>query len=115
MRLAGSSEDDIMSAEAAPVWPSLRAIAPTLRYDASCLGHGLPPAARLAAVTQPVLLTTGATTDPHSAGLPNDFFGAAADAAARHLPDARRMTITVAGHIADPTLLGPILTDFYTD
>lgn len=114
MRLAGSSEAGITAAEAAPVWPTLRELAPTLRYDAACLGDGPPPAERLATVTQPVLLTTGATIDPHSAGLPADFFGAAADATAEYLPNARRTTIEVPGHIPDPALLGPVLTSFYT-
>ena len=114
MRLAGSSNEEIAAAEAAPVWPALRALAPTLRYDAACLGDGPPPAARLAAVTQPVLLTTGESIDAHSAGLPADFFAAAADATAAHIPDVRRMTIGAPGHIPDPALLGPILTAFYT-
>ncbi|MEV5965568.1 hypothetical protein AB0L70_27610 [Kribbella sp. NPDC051952] len=48
----------------------------------ACVGEGPPPAERLAKLAQPVLLSTGATLDPHSAGLPVDFFGAAADAAA---------------------------------
>lgn len=68
MRLAGSSDDQIAAAQAAPVWPRLRALAPTLRYDAACLGDGSPPSDLLAAVTQPVLLTTGASIDSHSAG-----------------------------------------------
>jgi hypothetical protein len=113
MRLAGSSEDDIAGAASSTFWPPLRALAPTLRYDAACLGDGAPPAARLATIAQPVLLTTGVTIDPHSAGLPIDFFGAAADATADHLPDARRATIEAAGHVADPALLGPMLAAFY--
>lgn len=115
MRLAGSSDEDIAGAEAAPVWEDLRALAPTLRHDAACLGDGEPPAALLATVTQPVLLTTGVTTDPHSPGLAFDFFGAAADATAAHLPDGRRATLEVAGHVADPAVLAPMLADFYTD
>lgn len=113
MRLAGSSDDDIAAAEAAPVWPALVTLAPTLRYDAACLGDGRPPAHRLGTITQPVLLTTGATTDPHSAGLPIDFFGAAADAAAAHLPDGQRVTVEVAGHVPDPAIVGPVLATFY--
>ncbi|MEV8372640.1 alpha/beta fold hydrolase [Kribbella sp. NPDC056861] len=113
MKLAGSSEEDIAGAEAAPVWPALVALAPTLRYDAACIGDGPPPADRLAKVTQPVLLSTGATVDSHSAGLPVDFFGAAADAATGYLPNAQRLTIEVAGHIADPAVLGPHLARFY--
>ncbi|GIE28616.1 alpha/beta hydrolase [Actinoplanes italicus] len=114
MRLAGSSEQDIAGAEAAPVWPALRALAPTLRYDAACLGDGPPPANRLATIRQPMLLTTGITVDPHMAGLPVDFFGAAADAAATALPNARRDTLKVEGHVADPAVLGPILSTFFT-
>lgn len=113
MRLAGSSEEDIAGAEAAPVWPALRELAPTLRYDAACLGDGPPPADRLATVRQPVLLTTGVTVDEHMAGLPVDFFGAAADAAAAALPDGRRDTLGVDGHVADPAVLGPILGTFF--
>ncbi|MER7165799.1 alpha/beta fold hydrolase [Micromonospora sp. NPDC000207] len=113
MLLAGSSEQDVAGAQAAPVWPALRALAPTLRYDAACLGDGPPPAHRLARVRQPVLLTTGIAVDPQMAGLPVDFFGAAADAAAAALPDARRDTVEVAGHVADPAVLGPILGTFF--
>ena len=113
MRLAGSPEEQIAAAEAAPVWPALRTIAPTLRYDAACLGNGPPPAERLATVTQPVLLTTGASMEPHSAGLPVDFFGAAADEAAASLPNGHRQTLAAPGHIPEPTILGPILEAFY--
>ena len=47
MQLAGSSDEDIAGAEAAPVWTTLLALAPTLRYDAACLGDG-PPSSTLA-------------------------------------------------------------------
>lgn len=112
MRLAGSPDEQIADAEDAPFWPALRALAPTLRYDAACLGDGPPPTGRLAMVRQPVLLTTGAVTDPHMPGLPVDFFGEAADAAAASLPDAKRTTIEVAGHMADPAVLGPVVAAF---
>ncbi len=115
MRLAGSPVEQIPAAGTDPVWDALRTLAPTLRYDAACLGDGQPPVERLAKVTQPVLLTTGRTTDPHMAGLPVDFFGAAADAAAASIPNARRATIKLTGHVPDPAVLGPILIAFYTD
>ncbi|PSK99308.1 pimeloyl-ACP methyl ester carboxylesterase [Murinocardiopsis flavida] len=113
MRLAGAADEEIAAAETLPVWPALTALAPMLRYDAACIGDGPPPADRLAKVTQPVLLTTGATIDPHSAGLATDFFAAAADAAAAHLPNGRRAVIEVTGHVADPAVLGPILSEFH--
>lgn len=114
MRLAGSSDSDIAAAEAAPVWSALLALAPTLRYDAACLGDGPPPADRLTLVRQPVLLTIGIAVDLQMAGLPADFFGAAADAVAAALPDARRATLEVSGHAADPAVLGPLLTAFFS-
>ena len=75
---------------------------------------GLATPDDLSVITQPVLLTTGAIIDPHMANLPLDFFGAAADATAALIPNAKRTTIEVAGHVADPALLGPILAAFYT-
>jgi len=65
-------------------------------------------------VRQPVLLTTAIAVDPHMSALPVDFFGAAADAAAAALPDARRDTLEVTGHAAHPGELGPILRTFFT-
>ena len=115
MRLAGSSEDDIAGAEASPVWSALRELAPTLRYDAECLGDGSPPVHRLALVRQPVLLTTTVGIDPQMAGLPVDFFGGAADAAADALPDARRVTLEVGGHVADAEALARVLRRFFTE
>lgn len=66
-------------------------------------------------MAQPVLLTTGTTIDPYSSGLPLDFYGAAADAAAANLPNVRRATVPLAGHVPDPGLLSPLLEDFYSD
>ena len=63
-------------------------------------------------VRQPVLLTTSIAVDSHMAGLPVDFFGAAADAAAAALADTRRATLEVQGHVADPAVRGPNLRTF---
>src|SRR5215208_7937388 len=59
MRLAGSSEEDIVGAKKSPFWPGLEAIAHTLAYDAACLGNAQPPTARLAKITRPTLVATG--------------------------------------------------------
>lgn len=37
----------------------MEAMAPTLDYDAACLGDGQPPANRVAQVKQPTLVATG--------------------------------------------------------
>ncbi|MEV4617365.1 alpha/beta hydrolase [Asanoa sp. NPDC049573] len=101
MRLAGSGEAEITAARAAPVWPALEALAPTLAYDAACLGDGRVPTTPL---TQPVLVATGAA-DP--------FFTPAADALTEALPSATRLVLNHPGHVPDPTLLAPLLRDFY--
>ncbi|MEU3270553.1 alpha/beta hydrolase [Saccharomonospora sp. NPDC006951] len=113
MRLAGAPDEQIAAAESTPMWPGLLALAPTLRYDAACIGDGPPPKDRLAGVTRPVLLTTGAEGDAHTAGLPGDYFSIAADATAACLRDGRRATIPATGHVADPAQLGPVLTAFF--
>ena len=64
---------------------------------------------------QPVLLTTGASLDPHSRGLPVDFYAAAADAVAACLPNSRQATAERADHVPDPALLGPLVAAFYAD
>ncbi|GIF72387.1 alpha/beta fold hydrolase [Asanoa siamensis] len=107
MRVAGSGPDDIAAARAAPVWPSLVTLAPTLAYDAACLGDGSVPAERLAAIRQPVLVATGADAE----GL--TFFHSAADALVAALPHGTRAVLSRPGHVADPEILAPVLRDFY--
>ena len=99
MRLAGSSDEAIAGARAAPVWPQLEALAPTLAHDAACLRDGRPPGA-FAAIRQPVLVLTGAD--------PGGFFGPAADA----LPHAERRVLAGEGHVAAPAVLAQALAEF---
>jgi pimeloyl-ACP methyl ester carboxylesterase len=79
----------------------LQTLAPTLAYDAAL--YGPPPAERLARVTQPTLVATGG----------NEFFGAAADAVAAHLPHAQRHTFAGQGHVADPAVVAPGIARFF--
>jgi pimeloyl-ACP methyl ester carboxylesterase len=104
MRLAGSSDEAIAGARAAPVWPALEALAPTLAYDAACLGDGRPPE-RFAAITSPVLVLTGAD--------PGGFFGPAADALVATLPHADRRALAGEGHVAAPAALAKVLAEFF--
>lgn len=114
MRLAGSPEDDIAAARRSAAWPGLEALAPTLAYDAACLGDGRPPVERLARITQPTLVTTGGAPDPHTAGLQPGFFDATADAIAATVPKAERLVIEGQKHVADPAVLASVLERFFT-
>lgn len=112
MQLAGSSDDDITAARNSPLWSGLEALAPTLAYDAACLGDGRPPTQKLARITQPTLVATGATPDPHTGGLQPGFFDEAADAIAATIPKAERLIIDGQTHVADPVVLSSVLERF---
>jgi pimeloyl-ACP methyl ester carboxylesterase len=117
MRFAGSSEDDVEGARRSPWWPGLEALAHTLAYDAACMGDFRPPTARLATITQPVLVVTGGVSPDSQVGmggLPPDFFEQAADAIAASIPKAQRMTFEGQGHVADPKLAAPLLARFFS-
>lgn len=115
MSLAGASNEDIASARQAPFWTAMLELAPTLAYDAACLGDGPPDAERLGRIRQPVLVMTGeAGFDSHTGGLPDDFFCRAADELVSILPRAQRLTLTGQGHVGDPGLLAAALHRFFT-
>ena len=105
MRVAGSSEESIASAKRSPMWPGLEAVARTLAYDAACMGDGLPPTARLASISQPVLVATGGGAE---------FFEQAADAIAASIPQAERRTFEGQTHVADPKAVAPVLARFFS-
>ncbi len=113
MRLAGSSTEDVTAARESPFWPGLTVLAPTLAHDAACLGDGLPPADRLARVTQPTLVATGGVPDQHMDGLAPGFFDAAADAVASALPNAERRIVEGQSHVAEPTVFAATLERFF--
>jgi pimeloyl-ACP methyl ester carboxylesterase len=105
MRLAGSTEADIDSARNSPYWPALEKIAPTLAYDAVCLGTRQPPLDGLALLTIPALVVTGGSVPP---------FEQAADAMSRALPAGKRVALSGQAHVVDPNVLAPVLKEFWT-
>lgn len=115
MRLAGTPEEMIASARSSPMWPSLEAIAPTLAYDAACMGDSRPPTARLARITRPTLVATGGASAGSFVGGGGDFFDQAATAIAASIPNAERQTIEGQTHMVDPKALAPVLARFFAD
>ncbi len=114
MRLAGASDEMVAGARSSPMWPGLEAIAPTLRYDAACMGDNRPPTDRLARITRPTLVAVGgASPDSFVAG-GGDFFARAADAIAAGIPRAQRLTVEGQTHMVDPKVLAPVLERFFT-
>jgi pimeloyl-ACP methyl ester carboxylesterase len=93
-----------------PFWPSLEAVAHTLWYDGVIMGDnmvGKPLSAdRWASVTIPTLVIDGGASPPSMRN--------AAQQLADVLPNARRLTMEGQTHEVDPTLLAPVLTEFFT-
>jgi hypothetical protein len=115
MRLAGSSEDDIAGARTSPFWSGGEALAHTLAYDAACLGDGRPPTARLAKITRPTLVATGAGASQPGAADWVVALDRAADAIAASIPRAERLTLEGQSHVADPKTVAAVLQRFFRE
>ena len=113
MRTAEIPEETIAAAREAPVWASLEALAPTLAYDAACLGDGQPPTARLATITQQTLVATGGAHEADAAEWVRAL-APAADAIVAAVPNAQRTTFEGQGHVAEPKAIAPLLERFFT-
>jgi pimeloyl-ACP methyl ester carboxylesterase len=115
MRLAGSSDEEIAGARNSPFWPAMEDLAPTLAYDAACLGNGQPPTDLLATITQPTLVATG--VDARLPGAPAWVLALdpAADAIAASVPHAQPQTLEGQSHVADPKAVAPILERFFRE
>ena len=115
MRTVGTPEEMIESAKRSPYWANLEAIAPTLAYDAACLGDAHPPTDRLATISVPTLVATGGASPDSFLGGGGSFFEEVADALVAVMPHAERQTIEGQTHMVDPKVLGPVLERFFRD
>lgn len=115
MRVAGASGDMVAGARNSPIWPRLEALAPTLAYDAACMGNGQPPTSRLAKITRPTLVLTGGASPDSFVGGGGDFFDKAADAIVASVPHAQRQIVEGQTHMVDPKALAPVLLQFFTE
>jgi pimeloyl-ACP methyl ester carboxylesterase len=108
MRLVGTPADQVDASRAAPFWPSMEAIAPTLAYDhAGVLGETWSAPTRLAArVSVPVLVMAG------DASLP--FMPDAAQALSQAMPRGQLRMLPGQTHEVNPGVLAPVLVEFFT-
>jgi pimeloyl-ACP methyl ester carboxylesterase len=90
-------------------WSGMTGVAHTLAYDAAFVGtlmQGKPlPTDRWIKVTVPVLVADG--------GDSSAWVHHAADALANVLPHASRQTLAGQTHMVDPTVLAPVLIEFF--
>jgi pimeloyl-ACP methyl ester carboxylesterase len=94
-----------------PAWSKLKALAPSLPYDARIIrgtGSGGPlPDDRWSSVTTPTLVISGGKSP---AWMQNSM-----RALAEVLPNARHRTLERQTHIVKPKALAPVLSEFFRD
>lgn len=114
MRLAGSSDEGIEGAKHSEYWPGMLKVAPTLAYDAACLGDRQEvPVERLAAITQPTLVLTGTVMAEEMGELQPSFFADAAKLVADSIPHAEHKALEGQSHIVDSKTLAVALNEFF--
>jgi pimeloyl-ACP methyl ester carboxylesterase len=107
MRYVGTPAEQVDGMRAAPFWPGMEAIAPTLAYDHAAIqgpANSIPTdvAGR---VPVPALVLAG------DAGLP--FMPATARALSAALPQGRLRMLQGQTHDVNPAVLAPLLAEFF--
>jgi pimeloyl-ACP methyl ester carboxylesterase len=108
MRFIGTPAEQVDGMRRAPFWPGMEAVAPTLAYDhAAILGEPWSVPAGLAArVPVPTLVMSG------DAGLP--FMPDAARVLSQAIPQGQLRMLAGQTHEVKPSVLAPVLVDYFT-
>ena len=108
MRFIGTPAEQVDQMRRAPFWPRLESVAPTLAYDhAAILGEPWSVPADLAARVQvPALVMAG------TASLP--FMPGAARSLSEAIPDGQLKNVDGQTHEVSPSVLAPILEEFFS-
>lgn len=88
-----------------PFWAPTVALAHTLEYDARVMGDYSIPTDRAAAVKVPAIVIAGGADFP--------WMPETAQTLADAMPDGRTVRLEGQGHNVDPTVLAPVLTEFF--
>jgi len=109
MSIVGVPAEMIDGMRQSPQWSVFEAIAPTLAYDAACLGPDRTvPTERAAAVTAPTLVMDGGANIEIM-----PFMRASAVALAAAIPNAQHRTLEGQRHDVDSQVLAPVLAEFF--
>lgn len=103
-KLVGLPDEVVAQLRQAPFRPALEAMAHTLVYEAMIVGDRWLPN-DLASVTVPTLAV--------AAGAGSPLLPTAAEALAAALSDGQARTLKGQTHDIDPTVLGPVLEEFF--
>lgn len=106
MRLVGTPDDQIEGMRQSPAWPVFEAIAPTLAYDAACMGESAAVPVDLAArVTVSTLVMSG--------GASPLFMHETAQTLGNTIPHAQVRSLEGQTHAVASDVLAPVLVEFF--
>jgi hypothetical protein len=103
--VVGMPPEFVAQARNAPFWAATEKIAHTLAYDAEIMDDYSVPVELASSVSVPTLVLDGGASPP--------FMHASADALAEALPAAERRTLEGQDHNVDPTVITPVLSEFF--
>ena len=104
-KVVGLPPEFVAYARTQPFWQAQEVLAHTLAYDATIMGDYSLPVERAAAVTIPTLVIAGGMSFP--------FMRETAQALADVLPDGQHRILEGQEHNVDPTVLAPVLVEFF--
>ena len=104
-KVVGMPPEFVAQARTEPWWPNQEALAHTLAYDARIMGDYSVPTDQAASVKVPTLVIAGGADMP--------FMRETAQALADALPDGQVRLLDGQGHNVDPTVLAPVMKEFF--
>jgi pimeloyl-ACP methyl ester carboxylesterase len=109
MKLVGVPDEMINGMKQSPMWPGLEKVAPTLVYDAACMGddRSVPVESAKKVISQTLIMDGGANLQM----MP--FMHDSAERLAKVIPNAKQQTIEGQTHDIDSKVLAPILREFF--
>jgi len=106
MKLVGMPADQIEGMRHTAMWPTFKAVAPTLAYDAAIMGEDASVPTELAArVAVPALFMDGSASYA--------FMHDTASVLAKAIPNAQQRTLEGQTHDVAPDVLAPVLAEFF--
>ena len=105
-KVIGMPAEMVAGMRAQPWWPAQEALAHTLAYDARIMGDYSLPTDSAASVKAPTIVIAGGADFP--------WMRETAEALAKALPDGRARLLDGQGHDVAPTILAPVLVEFFS-
>jgi pimeloyl-ACP methyl ester carboxylesterase len=104
-RVIGMPAEMVAGMRGQPWWPAQEALAHTLAYDARIMGDYSLPTDAAASVKAPTIVIAG--------GADFGWMRETAEALAKAIPDGQARILDGQGHDVDPTVLAPVLVEFF--